>query len=186
TIWSSTHEVTPGLAFVPLGLPVANTTIRIVDPHLEPVPVGVPCELVIGGAGVARGYWRQPALTAERFVSDPFSAEPGARMYRTGDLARRRPDGTIEFLGRVDRQVKIRGARVELGEVEAAMETQPGVRESGAVVIDDVSLAAYVVPEDGARLRLEEFQRALRESLPRALVPSSVTLLPRLPVTPTG
>lgn len=186
TIWSSTHEVTPGLATVPLGKPVANTTIRIVDRHLEPVPVGVPGELVIGGAGVARGYWRQPALTAERFVPDPFSAEPGARMYRTGDLVRRRSDETIEFLGRVDRQVKIRGTRVELGEIEAAMEAQPGVRESVAVVIDDMRVAGYVVPESGASLRLDEFQRALRESLPRAMVPSSITLLPRLPVTPNG
>jgi natural product biosynthesis luciferase-like monooxygenase protein len=186
TIWSSTHEVTPGLATVPLGKPVANTTIRIVDRHLEPVPVGVPGELVIGGAGVARGYWRQPALTAERFVPDPFGAEPGARMYRTGDLARRRADGTIEFLGRADRQVKIRGTRVELGEIEAAMVAQPGVRESVAVVIDDMRVAGYVVPETGARLRRDEFQRALRESLPRAMVPSSITLLPRLPVTPNG
>lgn len=186
TIWSSTHEVTPGQALVPLGKPVANTTIRIVDRHLDPVPAGVPGELVIGGAGVTRGYWRQPALTAERFVPDPFSAEPGARMYRTGDLARRRPDGTIEFLGRADRQVKIRGTRVELGEVEAAMDAQPGVRESVAVVIDDMSVAGYVVPEAGASLRLDELQRALRDSLPRAMVPSSITLLSRLPVTPNG
>jgi natural product biosynthesis luciferase-like monooxygenase protein len=187
TIWSSTHEVAPGgLAAVPLGKPVANTSIQIVDQYAEPVPVGVPGELVIGGAGVTRGYWRQPALTAERFVPDPFSAEPGARMYRTGDLARRRPDGTIEFLGRADRQVKIRGTRVELGEVEAAMDAQPGVRESVAVVIDDMRVAGYVVPEAGARLRPDEFQRALREMLPRVMVPSSITLLSRLPVTPNG
>lgn len=186
TIWSSMHEVRPGLAQVPLGKPVANTTIRIVDRHLEPVPIGMPGELVIGGAGVARGYWRQPALTAERFVPDPFSAEPGARMYRTGDLARRRPDGTIEFLGRADRQVKIRGTRVELGEIEAAMDAQPGVRESVAVVSDDMRVAGYVVPEAGARLRLDEFQRALRETLPQAMVPSSITLLSQLPVTPNG
>lgn len=186
TIWSSTHEVTQGQVLVPLGKPVANTTIRIVDRHLDPVPAGVPGELVIGGAGVTRGYWRQPALTAERFVPDPFSAEPGARMYRTGDLARRRPDGTIEFLGRADRQVKIRGTRVELGEVEAAMDAQPGVRESVAVVIDDMSVAGYVVLEAGASLRLDELKRALRDSLPRAMVPSSITLLSRLPVTPNG
>jgi natural product biosynthesis luciferase-like monooxygenase protein len=186
TIWSSTHQVTPGLAQVPLGKPVANTTIRIVDRYLEPVPVGVPGELVIGGAGVARGYWRQPGLTAERVVPDPFSAEPGARMYRTGDLARRRADGTIEFLGRVDRQVKIRGTRVELGEIEAAMVAQQDVRESVAVVTDDMRVAGYVVPEAGARLRPDELQRALRESLPRAMVPSSITVLPRLPVTPNG
>lgn len=186
TIWSSTQEVAPGLAAVPLGKPVANTSIHIVDQHSEPVPVGVPGELVIGGAGVTRGYWRQPALTAMRFAPDPFSAEPGARMYRTGDLARRRPDGTIEFLGRVDRQVKIRGTRVELGEVEAAMDAQPGVRESVAVVIDDMRVAGYVVPEAGAHLRPDEFQRALRELLPRVMVPSSITLLSRLPVTPNG
>ncbi|MGH3171978.1 MAG: MupA/Atu3671 family FMN-dependent luciferase-like monooxygenase, partial [Trebonia sp.] len=186
TIWSSTHEVTSGLAHVPLGQPVANTTIRIVDRYMEPVPVGVPGEMVIGGDGVARGYWRQPALTAERFVPDPFSAEPGARMYRTGDLARRGADGTIEFLGRVDRQVKIRGTRVELGEIEAVMAAQPDVRESVAVVTDDMRVAGYVVPETGARLRPDELQRALRESLPRAMVPSSITLLPRLPVTPNG
>src|SRR4029453_13129882 len=115
---------------IPIGRPIANTEIYLLDSHLSPVPIGVRGELYIGGAGLARGYLNRPELTAEKFIPNPFSDEPGARLYRTGDLARYLPDGQVEFLGRVDQQVKIRGFRVELGEIEAVLGNHPGVREA--------------------------------------------------------
>ncbi|MFD7992205.1 amino acid adenylation domain-containing protein [Streptomyces mexicanus] len=157
---------------VPIGSPVANTRVHLLDAALEPVPVGVPGELYIGGVQVARGYLARPALTAERFVPDPFAAEPGGRLYRTGDLARRLPDGSIEFLGRVDHQIKLRGLRIEPGEIEEALRAHAGVRDTAVVArrpagadtapdpasgdagagVDDRQLVAYVVLDrDGAR-----------------------------------
>ena len=137
---------------VPIGRPVANTRIYIVDEHLQPVPIGRPGELCIGGVQIARGYLGRPELTAEKFPRDPF-ASPGARLYRTGDLARYRRDGAIEFLGRLDDQVKIRGFRIELGEVEVALRRQPGVKDAVVMARDDAGrklLAAYVVPDRDA------------------------------------
>ena len=134
---------------IPIGRPISNTTVHMLDDELRPVPNGSPGELWIGGDGVARGYLNQPELTRQKFVPDPFSSEPGARLYRTGDLARLRPDGNIEFLGRLDNQVKISGHRIEPGEIEAALSQHPDVRQS-AVVADagqrgEKRLVAYVV-----------------------------------------
>ncbi|MBC6449038.1 amino acid adenylation domain-containing protein [Actinokineospora sp. HBU206404] len=143
-------------AIVPIGTPIANTRIYLLDQHLHPVPIGTPGEVFIGGVGVGRGYYRRPELTEQRFLPDPFSPDPEARMYRTGDLARYQPDGTIVFLGRTDFQVKVRGLRIEPGEIEAALAEHDAVRD--VVVLareltqdaEDKQLVAYVVPEDGA------------------------------------
>jgi amino acid adenylation domain-containing protein len=186
---------------VPIGRPVANTRIYIVDRHGQLAPVGVPGELLIGGIQVGRGYWRRPELTAERFVPDSFSGTPGARLYRTGDLARWRPDGTVEYLGRFDFQVKLRGFRIELGEVEVALREHPGVGEAVVVAREDgpggTRLVAYVVPvssaaPDGARspegsaLEVAELRAALSRRLPAYMVPSAFVVLEALPLTPSG
>ncbi|MFE3634719.1 amino acid adenylation domain-containing protein [Streptomyces sp. NPDC059168] len=180
---------------VPLGLPLPRTTAVVLDEAGRPLPVGVTGELYIGGAGVARGYLGRPALTAERFVPDPYGV-PGTRLYRTGDLARRRSDGAIEFLGRVDRQVKVRGYRVELGEIEARLSELPGVRD--AVVImsptsqGEQALAAYVVPGDPdaagrpTDLDPEALRRQLTAVLPEYMVPSSFTVIDAMPLTANG
>ena len=173
-----------------IGRPIANARIYILDSHLSAVPVGLAGELYIGGEGVARGYWNNSGLTAERFLPDPFSSAPGSRMYRTGDLARWRPDGTIEFLGRVDAQVKIRGFRVEPGEVEAAILRSDDVSEAVVVARDNGSderlLTAYVVGRRGRTISVDELRRTLKDVLPRYLVPSAFVVLDSLPLTPAG
>ncbi|MDQ2696602.1 MAG: amino acid adenylation domain-containing protein, partial [Pseudomonadota bacterium] len=173
-------------AAVPIGRPIANTRIYILDAAFNLAPLGVPGELYIGGAGLARGYFHRPALTAERFVPDPF--EPGGRLYRTGDLARWRPDGILEYLGRIDDQVKIRGFRIELGEVEAALAAHPAVRE-GAVVVDGDGrhrrLAAFLVAKD-APVDAAELRRALRDRLPDYMIPAVFVWLEALPLTGNG
>src|SRR6185312_11057139 len=172
-------------AGVPIGRPIANTRIHLLDRNLLPVPVGVPGELFIAGVNLARGYVERPDLTAERFLPDPESREPGERAYRTGDLARWRADGAIEYLGRLDHQVKIRGVRIELGEIEAALTALPGVREAVVTVREDRSekrLVAYVVGD----LPAEDLRQALRERLPEAMVPSLFVPLAVLPLTANG
>jgi amino acid adenylation domain-containing protein len=188
TVWSAVERVEAADA-VRLGRPVANTALYVLDPNGQPCPAGVPGELFIGGDGVVRGYLRRPALTAERFVPDPFGTAAGARLYRTGDRVRRRTDGTLEFLGRVDFQVKLRGFRIELGEIEAALMDQPGVREAVAVVREDVAgdarLVAYVVPE-GTPPSPDALRTALAARLPDYMVPGAFVTLEALPLTPNG
>ncbi len=171
---------------VPIGRPVANTRIYLVDANLAPVPVGVPGSLLAAGDGLSRGYFRRPALTAAAFIPDPWSA--GGRLYDTGDLARYRPDGTVEFLGRADQQVKIRGFRIEPGEIEATLTAHEAVAEAVVVVREEAAgdkrLVAYVVP--GAELVPEELRCLLTEKLPPYMVPSVFVLLETLPLDPNG
>ncbi|HKV09099.1 MAG TPA: amino acid adenylation domain-containing protein [Thermoanaerobaculia bacterium] len=184
TTWHEVGEVVSGDT-VPIGLPVANTRVHLVDRSFEPVPAGTPGELVIGGDGLARGYLGRPDLTAGRFVPDPWG-EPGARLYRTGDLARRRSDGAIEFLGRTDAQVKVRGFRVEPGEIEAVLAAVPGVRDCAVVPREEPEgrrLAAFVVLDEGVA---PDLRGSLRERLPEWMVPSSFAVLPAFPMTPSG
>ncbi|MCU0621300.1 MAG: LLM class flavin-dependent oxidoreductase [Gemmatimonadales bacterium] len=176
TVWSTAHDVGAEEHPVPIGRPLANTRVYVLDPRGEPVPVGVPGELHIGGLGVARGYLDRPDATDERFVADPFAGTAAARMYRTGDRVRWRADGRLEFLGRLDQQVKLSGYRIELGEIEAALLQQPGVRE--AVVL-------ALVPRTG-RLDAGAVRDALRQLLPAFMVPAHVLVLDRLPTTPNG
>ncbi|MFJ7181904.1 amino acid adenylation domain-containing protein [Streptomyces massasporeus] len=177
---------------VPIGRPIANTRLYVLDNNLKPVARGAVGELFIGGAGVARGYWERPDLTAERFVPDPFAPEPGGRLYRTGDLVRMRPDGELECLGRVDTQVKVRGYRVELEEIEAALTRLAAVREAVVLLREDRPgerrLAAYVTPaSDGAARRAEEELRAeLSAGLPEYMVPDHFMVLEALPLAQSG
>lgn len=175
-------------ATVPIGRPIANDEVYILDRNLQPVPVGVAGELCIGGAGLAKGYLGQPEQTAERFIAHPFSTDPTERLYRTGDLARFLPDGNIEFLGRIDHQVKIRGFRVEPAEIEAALRKHPAIRQTVIVPYDDQSgekrLAAYTVSSQV--LSAEELRRFLSDQLPEYMVPSAFLRIEALPLTANG
>jgi amino acid adenylation domain-containing protein len=175
---------------VPIGRPISNTQVYVLDTRMEPVPVGVPGELYIGGDGLARGYWRREALTAEKFVASPFDADEGARLYRTGDLVRYRADGTLEFLGRMDDQVKLRGFRIELGEIESVLGAHAGVRETVVLCREDTPgdkrLVAYLTAADPSRLSIPELGAHLRRELPEYMVPAVFVVLEALPVTPNG
>lgn len=193
-IYATGYRVVGDERTLPMGRPLAGVRAYVLDPQMEPLPIGAVGELFIGGDGVAVGYVKRPDLTAAAFVPDACSGTPGARLYKTGDLVRYRSNGVLEFLGRRDHQVKVRGFRVELGEIEAALAAQPGV--SRVVVVarmdrpDDVRLVAYVVPEgdlpEAPAARSDQLRRAIRERLPEYMVPSAVVWLAALPLTPTG
>jgi amino acid adenylation domain-containing protein len=190
TVWSTVHRVRSTDGPVPIGHPIANTRVYLLGPDLRPVVAGETGELVIGGDGLARGYRNRPGLTADKFIPDPFSAEPGRRLYRTGDLARFLPDGTLECLGRMDHQVKIRGYRIELGEIEAALAQHPSVREAVVVAREespgDKRLIAYLVPGNDQIVTAPGLRRFLEGKLPAYMVPSTFVKLATLPLTPNG
>jgi amino acid adenylation domain-containing protein len=174
---------------IPIGRPMYNTTVYVLDEHMRPVPPGVVGEMYLGGYGVARGYLDRPGLTASRFVPDCFGAEPGQRLYRTGDLVRHAPDGRILFVGRADHQVKLRGCRIELGEVEANLLAHPLVGEACAVVVrapGGDSLAAAVAPTPEAQVEPAEIQAFVRDRVPGYLVPTVIAVLTRLPLLSSG
>ena len=175
---------------VPIGRPVSNTQVYILDGHLQPVPIGVPGELYIGGKSLARGYINRPELTAERFVPNPFSTEPGERLYRTGDLCRYLTDGNIVFLERIDNQVKVRGNRIELGEIEEALNTHPQVREAVVVVREtqrgEKRLVGHVVAAAGVEVNSSEIRAHLKQRLPDYMIPSGYVFRERIPLSSNG
>jgi amino acid adenylation domain-containing protein len=183
-------ELVPG-RFVPIGGPLDNTSVYVLDSRLEPQPIGIPGELCVGGVAVARGYLNRPELNAEKFVPDPFSDVPGALLYRTGDLARWLEDGTIDFLGRTDRQLKVRGFRIEPGEIEAVLESHAGVRAAAVTVREDEAssarLVAYLTPADSDALpHFDELRTLVANRLPAYMIPAAWVLVDPLPLTPNG
>jgi amino acid adenylation domain-containing protein len=187
---STPEKVGHNFREVPIGRPIGNTQAFILDKNLQPVPIGVPGELHVSGEGLARGYLNRPEATAEKFIPNPFSEEPGARLYRTGDKVRYLPDGRIEFLGRIDHQVKIRGFRIELGEIETALSKYPFVRDAVVATrqngYDDKRLVAYLVADSAPGSFLNDVRNFLREQLPEYMIPSAYVLLESLPMTPSG
>ncbi|OEV13044.1 hypothetical protein AN220_29710, partial [Streptomyces nanshensis] len=194
TVFAATYRVRPDgpvTAQMPIGGPIANTELLVMDGGGGLCPLGAPGELWIGGPGVARGYWARPGLTAERFVPHPFSVEPGARVYRTGDLVRWRGGGDLEFLGRIDDQVKVRGLRIELGEIESVLVGHAGVASAVVMVREDGPggkyLTAYCVPASaGGVLDEADVLAWCRAGLPSYMVPGALVVLDALPLTPNG
>jgi amino acid adenylation domain-containing protein len=193
TVGTLTNDLANGVPTnaltAPLGRPLPQSNVYVLDANGEPAPFGVVGEIYIGGPGVARGYVNQPARTAERFVPHPYSATPGARLYRTGDRARMHPNGEIEFLGRCDDQVKLRGYRVELGEITAALREHPAVREAITIVRGqeaDTRLLAYVEPRAGATPTTQELQQALEQQLPAYMLPDAIVIVERMPLNANG
>ena len=188
TWWPCQRDDLGGI--VPIGRPIDNITTYILDRNFEPMPVGVPGELYLGGVGLARGYHRRPGLTAEKFVPHPHSEQPGARLYRTGDLCRWLPSGDIEFLGRIDHQVKIRGFRIELGEIEAALHDHPAIQECVVTARDDSNgrkrLVAHCVSDDRQPFNESLLRNALKDRLPDYMVPTMFVRLDELPLSPNG
>jgi amino acid adenylation domain-containing protein len=188
TIWSSVHKVTSVNGPVPIGYPIANTQFFVLDANRSLLPPGVVGELYIGGAGLARGYLHRPELTAERFIPSPF--EPGARLYRTGDLGRRRADGTLECLGRADNQVKVRGFRVELEEIEAVLCQHPAIRNAVVAAREDhlglKQMVAYLQPQNDSIPSIGDLRPYLKEKLPEYMIPSAFLTLDAFPMTPNG
>jgi len=189
TVWATTAGDLSADRNPPIGRAIANTQVYVLDMNLKPVPIGVVGEVHIGGVGLARGYLNRPELTAERFIPHPFSHEPGARLYRTGDLARYLPDGNIEFVGRIDHQVKIRAYRIELGEIEAVLSEHPNVRETVVLAREDIPgdkrLVAYLAVKE-ERPTTSQLRQYLKEKLPEHMIPSAFVLLDALPLTPNG
>jgi amino acid adenylation domain-containing protein len=190
TIWSSVVRVQAGLGPVPIGPPLANTRFYVMDQTRQLVPLGAPGELYIGGTGVAAGYLGQPELTKERFVADPFSPDPQARLYRTGDIARWKANGEVEFLGRSDNQVKVRGFRVETGEIESVLTENPNIQEAAVSSFEDKtgsrSLVAYLVAQSNGKLSFEDLRSYLQKALPEYMQPSAFIWLASLPRTSNG
>jgi amino acid adenylation domain-containing protein len=191
TIWSTIYRITGQEHSIPIGKPIANTQVYILDAQMQPCPIGVPGELYIGGDGLAKGYLNQPDLTQAKFIPNPFGLDKSARLYKTGDLARYLSDGNIEFLGRIDNQVKIRGFRIELGEIESILSSHPQVKQAVAIAIDDSArgdkyLAAYVVEQDFTNLTNRDLREFLQAKLPDYLIPSTFVMLDTLPLTPNG
>jgi acyl carrier protein len=174
----------------PIGRPLPNTQAYVLDRHLQPLPIGVPGELFVGGVQLTSGYWNRPELTAQQFISDPFHAEPGARLYKTGDLVRFLPDGNIDFLGRIDHQVNIRGFRIELGEIEFAIARHPAIREVVVIAREDVPgdkrLIAYFVAANPAADLIDELRSLARARMPEYMVPAHFVSLDALPRTRNG
>jgi amino acid adenylation domain-containing protein len=193
TVWATINPVTTTGSTsqsIPIGRPIADRQIYLLDQNLQPVPVGVPGELHIAGAGLARGYFKRPELTAEKFIPHPFSNESGARLYKTGDLACYLPDGNIEFLGRSDHQVKVRGFRIELGEIEVLLSQHPAVRDTVVLAREetpgDKRLVAYIVTAQAEAPPASDLREFLRHRLPDYTIPSSFVFLEALPLTPNG
>ncbi|HMC74094.1 MAG TPA: amino acid adenylation domain-containing protein, partial [Terriglobales bacterium] len=190
TIWSSLYRVRDvNWSVAPIGRPIGNTQMYVLDKQRQLLPVGVAGELYIGGEGVARGYWNRPQLSAEKFIPDPFRSQPGARLYRTGDLVRYLPDGNLQYLGRLDTQVKVRGFRIELGEIESVLGQHPAVQQGVVVVREDTPgdkrLVAYIVG-DRDLAASEELRAYLKQSLPEYMLPSQYVVLDSFPLTPNG
>jgi amino acid adenylation domain-containing protein len=189
TVWSTVAEIKDVSGHPVIGQAIANTQVYLLDSHLQPVPIGIPGELYIGGEGLARGYLNRPELTAEKFIPHPFG-DLAQRLYKTGDLARYRPDGNLEFLGRLDEQVKIRGFRIELGEIESFLHQHPAIREAVVVATEDTSqnqqLVAYVVPHPELTPTIFELRNFLKAKLPEYMIPSVFVFLDSLPLTPNG
>jgi len=188
-----TYEVgadDPASGSVPIGRPIANTQLYILDRYMNPVPIGVIGELYIGGAGVARGYLNRPELNKERFLADPFSGQIGARLYKTGDVARYRNDGILEYLGRVDNQVKVRGYRIELGEIEATLASDSRVKSCAVLVREDEpgnkQLVGYVVPREGRSPTAEDLRQYVKQKLPEYMAPAHFVFLDSIPLTTNG
>ncbi len=190
TIWSAANQVQTGENIVPIGKPIANTQLYILDRYNQLVPVGVTGELCIGGRGLAKGYFRRSDLTAEKFIPNPFSNFEGNRLYKTGDLARYLPSGNIEYIGRIDNQVKLRGFRIELGEIEAAIGQYPAVREAVVIIGENSAnsqlIIAYVIVQKEQKLLTDELRSFVETKLPNYMVPAAFVTLEALPLTPNG
>ncbi len=188
-IWDATRcdsrQRSPGEP-LPIGRPLGNVRVYVLDELLRPVPIGIPGELCIGGDGLARGYWRRPDLTAEKFIPDPFNQEAGQRLYKTGDLVRWLPDGNIEYLGRSDQQLKLRGFRIELEEIESVLRQYDRIQQAAVTVTSNEQLVAYIVTKDGLVPKTDELRKFASDRLPEHMIPIFYLTLEKLPLTPSG